>query len=100
MHSQRGRWERGRSPVGRGVLSPTLTQIINKLYSLILNIYQFYNAYNLCRLVLGRGHPDLRLFVMRVFVNGVLENSTLQKHDNMPYFSHKLCFNVKITLYK
>ena len=27
-----------------------------------------------------------------------LENSTLQKHDNMPHFSHKLCFNVKMVL--
>ena len=95
-HSQRGRWERGRSLVGRGVFSPTLTQITNKLYGSIINIYWFYDAYNLCRFMSGRGHPDLRFFVMSISLNGALENSTLQKHYNLSYFSQKLFFNVKI----
>ncbi len=71
-------FKKWRSPVGRGVLSPTLTQITNKLYGSISNIYWSYNAYNLCRLVSGRGHPDLRLFVMPTSLNGALENSTLR----------------------
>jgi len=29
-------------------------------------------------------------------IDGVLENSTLQKHDNMPYFSQNIFLNVKI----
>jgi len=66
--------KRGRSPVGRGILSPTLTQITNKFYGSIINIYWFYNTYNLCRLVSGRGHPDLRLFVIPTLLNGALGN--------------------------
>ena len=89
-------WERGRSPVSRGVLSPTLTQITNKLYGSIINIYWFYDAYNLCQFRSGRGHPDLRFFVMPIALNGALENGILQKHYNLTYFSRKLFFNVKI----
>jgi len=70
--------EQGRSPVGRGVLSPTLTQMTNKLYGSILNIYCFYNTCNLCRLVSGRGHPDLRLFVMPTLIKRCVGKRTLR----------------------
>ncbi len=47
--------------------------------------------------VVGGLHPTDFYFMP---IKGALENSTLQKYDNLPYFSHKLFFNVKITPYK
>ena len=80
--------------VGRGVLSPTLAQITNKLYRSIsviyAYIYLFCNAFDLCRLMSDRGQSDLRLFVMPKW-------HSKQKHYSLTYFSHKLFFYVKIT---
>ena len=39
MHSQRGRWERGRSPVGRVALIPTSVYINNEFYRSIETLY-------------------------------------------------------------
>ncbi len=48
-------------------------------------------------LFVGRLKPyPTEFYFMRMFVNGVLENSTLQKHYNLTYFSQELFFNVKI----
>ena len=45
----------------------------------------------------GRLKPyPTEFYFIQMFVNGALKNNTLQKHDNMPCFSHKLFFNVKI----
>jgi hypothetical protein len=103
MHSQRGRWEQGRSPVGRVALIPTLTYLLKYIivqwkfsYQFLINKKHLLYA-NSCR---DEGNPTYGFYFMRMFINGALENSTLQKYDNMPYFSHKLCFNVKMTLYK
>jgi len=37
-----------------------------------------------------------RLFVLPTLIKRCVGKRTLQKYDNMPHFSHKLCFNVKI----
>ena len=37
-----------------------------------------------------------RFHFIPMLLNGALENSTLQKHYNLSYFSQKLFFNVKI----
>jgi len=71
-------FKKWRSLVGRVALIPTLTQITNKIYGSISNIYWFYNACNLCRLVSGRGHPDLRLFVMPTLINRCVGKRTLR----------------------
>jgi hypothetical protein len=87
IHSQAGAWERGRSPVGRTALCPTSVYVTNNSYRSISTFYTyfhlFYWIFDLCRFLSDRGQSDLRLF----------ENL---KHDNLPYFSHKLFFNVKI----
>jgi len=41
-----------------------------------------------------------RLFVMLTLIKRCVGKRTLQKYDNMPHFSHKLCFNVKIASLK
>ena len=41
-----------------------------------------------------------RLFVLPTLIKRCVGKRTLQKHDNMPHFSQKLFFNVKIPLYK
>jgi len=80
-------------PVGRTALCPTLAQITNKLYRSIsviyADIYLFYNAFDLCRLMSDRGQSDLRLFVIPKW-------HSKQKHYNLTCFSQKIFFYVKI----
>ena len=78
-------------PVGRVVLIPTFAYMINNpyrsikfLYKNIFCLYELFIYANLCRV---EGNPTYE----------VLKN---QKHENLTYFSQKLFFNVKITLYK
>ena len=82
MHSQRGRWEQGRSPVG---CRPRLHRF---------NIYLF----GFVGVVRGLHPTDF--YFMRILFNGALKNSTLQKHYNLTYFFLLLFFNVKISPYK
>ena len=37
-----------------------------------------------------------RLFVLPTLIKRCVGKRTLQKYDNMPHFSQKLCFNVKM----
>ena len=57
------------------------------------------HRFNICPLgfvgVVGGLHPT-GFYFMPILFNGALENSTLQKHDNLPYYLSLLFFNVKI----
>jgi len=95
MHSPRGRWERGRSPVGGDCYHTILNLIFTtKLYidnllevgAMAIAPYSFSDIKSL----------SAKLYFIPSLLNGALENSTLQKHYNLPYFSQKLFFNVKI----
>ena len=72
MHSQAGAWERGRSPVG-GDCYHTILTLIFKIKPLL-----FFMPH---------------IGAMAIAPYGCFK---IQKYDNLPYFSHKLCFNVKI----
>jgi hypothetical protein len=86
-HSQSEPWERGRSPVGRVALIPTLIYLLKQ--SIVQWKYlcqSFKTIEHLFYACLRRdeGNPTYELF----------KN---QKHYNMTYFSWKLFFNIKIT---
>jgi len=72
MYSQRGRWERGRSPVG----GDCYHTILNLIFKMKLYIYYLFEV-----------------GAMAIAPYGYFK---IEKHDNMPYFSHKSCSNVKI----
>ncbi len=111
IHSQRGRWERGRSPIGRVALIPISVCVTHKFYrsteTLYANVFCLYGLFLYACLCRDEGNPtygflslSARFYVMRILFNGALANSTLRKYDNLTYFSRKLFFNVKITLCK
>jgi len=71
-HSQAGVWEQGRSPVGCDCYHTILHSIFKiKFQSFFMTI----------------------IGAMAIAPYGFYKN---KKHDNMPYFSHKIFFNVKI----
>jgi len=101
MHSPRGRWERGRSPVGGDCYHTILNLIFTtKLYidnllevgAMAIAPYSFSDIKSL----------SAKLYFIPSLLNGALENSTLrnffkiQKYYDLTCFSQKLFFNVKI----
>jgi len=96
-HSQRGRWERGRSPV-RGDCYHT---IINSIFKTKSWLFFIPNVGAMA--IAPYGFSDIKslsakLFFMPIFF---LRNFfKYSEYDNLPYFSLKLFFNVKITLLK
>ena len=123
-HSQRGRWERGRSPVGGDCYHTILNPIfkIKPWLFFMPNIgamaypkgisvgHRPYRFFRLHHFKLStfyfdgvvRGLHPTRLSFMPILFRGALENSTLrnflnyQKYDNLTNFLLKLFFNVKI----
>ena len=114
-HSQRGRWEQGRSPVGRVALIPTLIYSLKSMmlqwkfsYQFLINIKHLFYA-SPCRdegnLTYGFSNIkslSAKPYFIPILFRGALENSTLwdffnyQKYDNLTIFSLKLFFNVKL----
>jgi len=112
IHSQRGGWEQGRSPVGRVALIPTLIYLPKLMvvqwkfsYQLLISMkHLFYTNLRWDEDNPTYGFLDIkslsaRLSFMPILFFGALENSTLRnflKYDNLTNFSLKLFFNVKL----
>ena len=103
MHSQ----TKEKTPVGRVALIPTSVYIANKFYrsieALYANIFCLYELFFYACFCRDEDNPtyrslslSARFYFMQILFNGALENSTLQKYYNMPYFLSLLFFNIKI----
>jgi hypothetical protein len=89
-HSQAEAWERGQSLVGRVALIPTLIYLLKQLivqWKYLCQSFKIIEHLFYACLRRDEGNPTYELF----------KN---QKHYNLPHFSHKLFFNVKISLFK
>ena len=116
MCSQTGVWEQGRSPVGRDILIPTSVYVTNRFYRSIetpyANIFCLYGLFLYAVLRRDEGNPtysflslSARLYFMPILFNGAIAIAPYdfllnQKYDNLPHFSLKLFFNVKMSLCK